>query len=139
MLNHDVKFDIRDDSILQNSIQEPSTSSKYDCVLDTLLIMLGTWKLAYKSRMTKMLIYDVKFDTIDYPVLQSSSQEPSMISKYDCVIDELIIMLGGWKCEYNLRMKIYVDLLCQIWCQRWPNALKLQSRTTNILQVWLCS
>ena len=41
MLTHDVKFDIKDDPILQNSIQEPSKSSKYDCVLNSLLIMPG--------------------------------------------------------------------------------------------------
>ena len=37
LLIHDVKLDIRDDPILPNSIQEPSTFSKYDCVLDALL------------------------------------------------------------------------------------------------------
>ena len=28
---------------------------------------------------------------------------------------------------------------CKIWFQIWPNPQKLQSRTTNVLQVWLCS
>ena len=41
VLFHDVKFVIRDDPILQNSSQEPSTSSDCDCVLNELLFMLG--------------------------------------------------------------------------------------------------
>ena len=49
---YDVKFDTKDGQILQNSCQEPSISYKYDCVLDALLIMLGSWKLAYNSKMT---------------------------------------------------------------------------------------
>ena len=36
----DVKFDTKGDQILQNSNQEPSMSSNYDCVLDALLIMI---------------------------------------------------------------------------------------------------
>ena len=40
----DVKFDTKYDKILQNSSEEPSTSYKYDCVLDALIIMLGSWK-----------------------------------------------------------------------------------------------
>ena len=47
-----------------------------------------------------MVICDVQFDTKDYPILQKSSQEPSTTSKYDCVIDALI-MLGSRKFEYN--------------------------------------
>ena len=34
---------------IQVSIQEPSTSSKYDCNLDMLLFLLGSWKSAYNS------------------------------------------------------------------------------------------
>ena len=41
MLMHDVKFDIRGDPVLQNSSQESSMSSMYDCVHDALLTMLG--------------------------------------------------------------------------------------------------
>ena len=52
MLFHDVIFNIRDDPILQNSSEKPSRSSKYDFALDALLIMLGSWKLAYNSRIT---------------------------------------------------------------------------------------
>ena len=37
----DVKFDIRDDPVLQNSTQEPSMFSKYDYVLDAILIIPG--------------------------------------------------------------------------------------------------
>ena len=48
----DVKFFIRDDPILQNPSQEPSTSSKCDCVLDNFLTMLGSWQSAYNSIMT---------------------------------------------------------------------------------------
>ena len=44
---HDVKFDIKDDPILQKSSQEPSKSSKCDGVPDALLMMV---KLAYNSR-----------------------------------------------------------------------------------------
>ena len=37
-----VKFDTKDDPFFQNSSKEPSMSSKYDYVLDALLIMLGS-------------------------------------------------------------------------------------------------
>ena len=47
MVIHDVKFDSKYDQILQNSNQVTSMSSKYDGVLDAVLIMLGSWKLAY--------------------------------------------------------------------------------------------
>ena len=40
-----------------------------------------------------MLIHDVKLDTKDNPSLKNSSQEPSMFSKYNWVLDALIIML----------------------------------------------
>ena len=52
MLIHGVKFDIKYGQIPQNSNQETSISSKYECVLHVLLIMLGSWKSAYNSRMT---------------------------------------------------------------------------------------
>ena len=42
------------DQIILNSSQEPSMSSKYDCAIDALLIMQGSWKSAYNSTM----IYD---------------------------------------------------------------------------------
>ena len=40
MVIPDVKYDAKYDQIIKNSSQEPSMSFKYDCVLDTLLIML---------------------------------------------------------------------------------------------------
>ena len=49
---HDVKFDIIDDPILQNSSQEPSMSSKYNSIPDALLIMLVSEKSAYNSFLT---------------------------------------------------------------------------------------
>ena len=42
-----------------------------------------------------MLIQDIKFDTKDDPILQNSSQELPMSSKYDYVLDALIIILGS--------------------------------------------
>ena len=93
-VDSDVKFDIRDDPLPKNSSQWPSTSSKYDCVLDALIIMLGTYK----------------FDTKDDSSLQISSQEPVMFSTYGCILDALIIIVGSWKFGYNLGMKYYVDL-----------------------------
>ena len=51
-VDSDVKFDIRDIPIIQNSSQEPSASSKYYWVLDVLLLMFGRWKSAYNSRIT---------------------------------------------------------------------------------------
>ena len=39
-------------------------------------------------------ICDVKFDIKYDQILQNSSQEPSMSSKYDYVLDELLFMLG---------------------------------------------
>ena len=95
MLIHDVKFDIRDNPILQNSSQEPSMSSKYDCVLDALLIMLGSWKSAYNSIMTYDGYCDVKCYTKYDQILQSSSQELSMSHNYDFVLDVLLIMIGS--------------------------------------------
>ena len=46
-----LKFDTKDDPILQNSSQEPSTSSKYGYALDTLIIMLESWKFEYNPGM----------------------------------------------------------------------------------------
>ena len=60
-------------------------SSKYDCVLDALIIMLGSCKFEYNTGMINYV--DVKFDIRDDPILRNFSQEPSMSSKYDCVID----------------------------------------------------
>ena len=86
-----------------------------------------------------MVICDGQFYTKDDQILQNSSQEPSMSSKYDCFLDVLIIMLGSWKCEYNSGMTNYVDSWCQIWYQRGSNPPKLQLETINLHQVWPCS
>ena len=94
MIHHN-KFDFKDDSVLQISSQEPTMSFNYNYVHDTLNIMLGSWKFEYKSWMTNYVDSDVKNDIRNYPILQLSSQESSMSSKYDCVTDALIIMLGS--------------------------------------------
>ena len=65
----DVKYDTKDSPFLQNSTQEPTMSSKYDCVLDALIILLGSWNFEYTSGMIIMLIYDEKFDIRDNPIL----------------------------------------------------------------------
>ena len=62
-----------------------------------------------------------------------------MSSKYDCVLDALLIMLGRWKLSYTSIITYAGYLWCDIWYQIWPNPSKLQSRTINVLQVWLCS
>ena len=86
--------DVKEKPILQVCSQKPSTSSKYGLqrqeVLDTLLFMLESWILAQKLRITydeypwhqgwphphTVMILEVKDD----PILQVSSQEPSMSS-----------------------------------------------------------
>ena len=52
MVIHDVKFDTKYDKLLKKSSKEPSMSSKFNCVLDMLLLMLGSWKMAFNSRIT---------------------------------------------------------------------------------------
>ena len=42
-----------------------------------------------------MVIHYVQFNTKDGQILQNSSEEPSMSSKYDCDIHELIFKLGS--------------------------------------------
>ena len=86
-----------------------------------------------------MVICDVKFDSKYEKILQNSSQEPSMSSKYDCVLYTLLIMLGSWKSANNSIMTYDGYSWCQIWHQIWPNPPKIQSGTIIILQVWLCS
>ena len=96
----DVEFDTKYDPVIQNLSQEPSMSSKYDCVLDAHIMMLERWKFEYNSGIT-IYMDDVKFDIRYDPTLQKSCQEQSMSSKYDCVIDALLIMLGSWKLAYS--------------------------------------
>ena len=136
---HDVKFDTKNVSILQISSQKLSTSSEYDYVLDALIIMLGGSKFEYNSEMIKMLINDVKFNTKDFHIFQNSSQEPWMSSKYYCLFDELLFILGSYNLWYKLWMTYYYYSWCQILHQRWLNSPYLQSGTINVLQVWLCT
>ena len=72
MLIHDIKFEIVDhkefyrklcglqplkraNTILQNFSQEPSTSSKFHCFPDALIIRLGNCAFEYNSGMTNYL------------------------------------------------------------------------------------
>ena len=112
----DVQFDTKYDPVIQNLSQEPSMSSKYDCVLDAHIMMLERWKFEYNPGIT-IYMDDVKFDIRYDPTLQKSCQEQSLSSKYDCVIDALLIMLGSWKWAYNSLMKYDGYLWCQIWYQ----------------------
>ena len=139
MLNHYVAFDTKDDSFLQISSQKQSMSSKYDCILDALIIMLGSGKFEYNSWMTN---YVDSWCKIWY---QRQSNPPKLQSG---TINVLQLWLCSW-CTYNdareleiwiqLRNYNYVDSWWQIWYQRWYNPLKIQSGTINILQVWLYS
>ena len=86
-----------------------------------------------------MVIRDVKFDTNADQILQNSSQEPSMSSKYDCVLDALLIMQGSWKTAYKPKLTYDGYSWCQIWYKIWPNPPTLQSGTINTLQVWMSS
>ena len=47
---HGFKFDSKYDQILQNFSKDLSMSSKYDCVLDTQLFMLGSFKNGIKIK-----------------------------------------------------------------------------------------
>ena len=85
-----------------------------------------------------MVICDVKFDTKYDQILRNPSHEPPWSSKYDCVLDAPLIILGSWKLAYNSIMTYYGYLWCQIWYQIWPNPPKLQSGMINVLQVWKC-
>ena len=91
----DVEFDTKYDPVIQNLSQEPSMSSKYDCVLDALLIILGSWKWATTQYWHILVIPYVKFDTKYEQILQNSSQKLLMSSMYDCVHDELLFTLGS--------------------------------------------
>ena len=86
-----------------------------------------------------MFIFYVKFDTKYDQILQNSSQEPSMSSKHDYFLDEILFMLGIYKLKYTSRLAYSVNSKSKIWYQRWPSPPKLQSGTINVLQIWLCS
>ena len=122
--------------IILISSQEPSTASKYGHILYARLIILGSWNSAYNSRMTHNIDLWCKFDTKYDPILKNSSQEPSPFSKYECVLDAHMIMLGSWNFEYSSGITSHVHSRYQIWYQRWFNPPKLQSVIINILQVW---
>ena len=96
-------------------------------------------KIEYNSGMTNYVNSGVKFYIGDNPNLYISSQEPPMSSKYDCVLDALLFMLGSWKLTYNLKMSNDGYSWCQMWYQIWPNPPTLHSGIINVLQVWLCS
>ena len=109
--------DVKNDPILQVSSQQPSTSSKYGIwgcgILDTLLIMLQSLNLLHKSRIAYqddpcckkshiMVIHDVMNDHI----LEDSSQESSMSSKY---IGSR--MEGSWHtCNHDREQKIVTEV-----------------------------
>ena len=104
MVIHDVKFDNKYDQTPQNSSQELSMSYKHDCVLDALIIMLGSGKMNTTQELLIMLIHYVKCDIRDNPSLQNNCQKPPISSKYDWVLDALIILLGSWKLAHSSKM-----------------------------------
>ena len=148
MVIFDVKFDTKYDQSFQNSCQKQSMSSKYDCVLHVLIILLGNWKFEYNLGMNNYVDLRCpiwyqrqsnppKFQSWTINILQvwlcnwyifnlareltiniqlnndiwwlfvvlnlisnttkssKYSQDPSMSSKYDCILDELVFMLGS--------------------------------------------
>ena len=105
----DVKFDIREDPTLQNSSQEPSRSSKYDCVLYALLIMLGSWKSAHNSIMK---YYGYLWCQIWYQIWPNSSK-----LQWD-IINVLKVWLCFW-CTYNQarELKIWIQVRNDKWCR----------------------
>ena len=48
-------------------------------------------------------------------VLKIYSQGPSMSTKYNCVLDTLLFMLGNWKLRNNSIIKHYFGKLCHKW------------------------
>ena len=89
---------VKDDPILQVSSQEPSTSSKYGLrgrgVLDTLLIMLESWNLAHKSRITYH----------DDPWCQGWPHPPSIQSGTINILQVWTLRMGGsWHTSYHAR------------------------------------
>ena len=78
----------------------------------------------------------VSLDVKDDHILQVSSQEPSMSSKYGLwgqgVPDSLLIMLESWNLANNSRITYHDGP----WCQGWLHPPSIQSGTTNVLQVW---
>ena len=120
MLIHDVKHDIRDDPIIPKSTQEPSTSSKHDCVLDVLWITPGSWKSAYNSIMTyayylRWQIWYKKW--LNPPDFQSGT----------------INILQAWLCSWHTSIyvrelkfayKLWIIYYGGPWCQKWQGRKK---------------
>ena len=157
--------DVEDFPILQVSSQEPSVSSKYDFedrgVLEALLIMLESWNLVHKSRITyhddpwwQMIlgIYVYKFFRISFqgyskmiqcikddPILEVSSQEPSMS------LQVWTLMTGGsWHTsnyarepKFGTQANNHIAWHTMTTRMRWPHPPNLQSGTFYVLQVWL--
>ena len=119
MVIQDVNVNTKYDQILQNSNQEPSTSSKCDCVLDALMIIIWAWKFEYNSGMTN---YVDSWFQIWYQI-------------WSVRISTIYLHVN----LYSSRITNYIDSWCQIWYQRWSNPPKIQSGIINVLQVWLCS
>ena len=98
MLIHDVKFDIRDDSILQNSSREPTTSFKFDCILNALLIILGSWQFIYNSTMTWLVF--VMWNLISNVTKSSKNpvrncQHPPCLTVFLCIFNHARELKSG--------------------------------------------
>ena len=142
-LAHKPRIQYHDDPWCQGWPHPPSTQSgtikilqvwlRGWGVLDTLLFMLESWNLAHKSRITYH----------DDPWCQEWPHPPSLQSgtinvlqvwlRGRGVLDTLLIMLESWNLAHKSRITYHDDP----WCQGWPHPPRLQSGTTNVLQVWL--
>ena len=103
--------------------------------LSMMVFLLGSWKSVCSSKWHIILIQYSKIDQI----LHSSNQEASTSSRYDGVLDTLLIMLWSCKSVHSSRMIYNIDSWYKILYQRLPNPPKHQSGTISILQLWLCS
>ena len=78
------------------------------------------------------MIHDVKDD----PIIQVSSQEPTMSSKYNFedggVLDTLLFKLERWNLAHKWRNEYHDDS----WCQELPHHQSFQSGTIDVFQVW---
>ena len=100
--------------------------------LDTLIIMLESWDLAYKLS----IIYD------DNPWCQEWPHPPSIQigsinvrkvwTSWIGILDTLLIMLESW----NLANKSRIAYNDNPWHQGWPHYPGILSGTINVLQVW---
>ena len=102
-------------------------------VLDTLLIMLQSWDLAHKSRITYH----------DDPWCQGWPRPPSLQSgtfsvlqvwlRGQGVLDTHLFMLESWDLAHKARITYPDNPLCK----KWPHPPSIQLETINFLQVWL--